>query len=310
MFVDDGSEDESFEIARQASQIDDRIQVIQQARQGQATARNAGVAHAAASWVVFLDADDEIAPSHLADLVLALTTKSDACLAVSGGRRVFADASLGEPEFPPPPPYFRSLARRNEFFIHMCLLSRSTFEDAGRFIDGERYCEDWDLWQRVARLDRPVALTSKATALYHVSPASMSHDVEPMIRAGIKVIARGHQADPRVDQPAEWAAQGMDPFWADSATFFYVFWACSVAVGAESYRSELLELAGNLPSEIRVDHMLNTYRAGIAWALAQVPNAVTSSQLMRPGTEVLLRDLEEMGADAGVVSEFEEQLRC
>lgn len=60
--VDDGSDDHSAEVARSVSS---RIQVVQQANQGCAAARNAGAALAKGTWLAFLDSDDTWTPDSL-----------------------------------------------------------------------------------------------------------------------------------------------------------------------------------------------------------------------------------------------------
>lgn len=63
VIVDDGSTDGSVDIVR--SITDPRIRLVQQPNGGPSAARNTGVRHTKADWVVFLDADDELTPDAL-----------------------------------------------------------------------------------------------------------------------------------------------------------------------------------------------------------------------------------------------------
>lgn len=65
--VDDGSTDSTPEILREYT--DPRVRIIRQANQGEATARNTGLAQATGKYVAFLDADDLYLPNALADMV-------------------------------------------------------------------------------------------------------------------------------------------------------------------------------------------------------------------------------------------------
>lgn len=61
--VDDGSTDETAETAE--SLADERVRVLRQANAGPGAARNTGAAAAAASHLIFLDADDSLLPGAL-----------------------------------------------------------------------------------------------------------------------------------------------------------------------------------------------------------------------------------------------------
>lgn len=58
ILMDDGSSDDSFEICKRLQQGDDRIEVFHQENQGASAARNNGMNHASAEWVMFVDSDD------------------------------------------------------------------------------------------------------------------------------------------------------------------------------------------------------------------------------------------------------------
>ena len=67
--VDDGSTDQSLEVARALAQRDSRILVIAQANAGPSAARNRGLLECRGELVQFLDADDRLCP-HKLDLQL------------------------------------------------------------------------------------------------------------------------------------------------------------------------------------------------------------------------------------------------
>jgi len=63
IIVDDGSTDDSFEMASAIQ--DPRICIVRQENRGGSAARNRGVAEAKYDWVAFLDGDDEWLPDFL-----------------------------------------------------------------------------------------------------------------------------------------------------------------------------------------------------------------------------------------------------
>ncbi len=65
ILVDDGSTDNSFEIANEYVQKDSRFKIFQQENQGLFSARNTGLKHAVGKWITFLDSDDCFSPYFL-----------------------------------------------------------------------------------------------------------------------------------------------------------------------------------------------------------------------------------------------------
>lgn len=65
ILVDDGSSDDSPRICDEYAARDGRFRVIHQANAGASAARNAGLDIACAPWLLFVDADDAIAPCTL-----------------------------------------------------------------------------------------------------------------------------------------------------------------------------------------------------------------------------------------------------
>ena len=69
IIVDDGSPDDTAEVAKDMTQSDPRVCVVQRCNRGPSIARNSGVDLARAENIAFLDADDLWAPERLAGMV-------------------------------------------------------------------------------------------------------------------------------------------------------------------------------------------------------------------------------------------------
>lgn len=84
IFIDDGSTDKTGAILDAYAASHGNVKVLHQSNRGVAVSRNAGLDEATGKYVVFVDADDAMAPSHLADLV-SLATSLDLDMAVCNG---------------------------------------------------------------------------------------------------------------------------------------------------------------------------------------------------------------------------------
>ncbi len=160
--VDDGSTDATSAMA--ADVPDPRLTLLRQPNAGVSAARNRGLAalDPTADAVLFLDADDWLAPDALARLVAALHAAPQAVAAA--GPCAIADRMLR----PPAGDLVEPLLRRNRFANagHL-LIRRAAALEAGPFCPGLAYGEDWDYLIRLA-LRGPFAVAPGRAPVLHV----------------------------------------------------------------------------------------------------------------------------------------------
>lgn len=90
ILVNDGSTDYSLEICRRFETIDSRVRVVSQKNSGPSAARNKGIECANGQYVQFIDSDDSIEETMLAQMVEAME-ESNADLVVCGIREHHID---------------------------------------------------------------------------------------------------------------------------------------------------------------------------------------------------------------------------
>ncbi len=148
--VDDGSQDGTAE--RAAAFLDDRVCLIRQANAGVSAARNAGIAALPGTdAVLFLDADDLLAPDALARLTQALERDPRAIAAAGPAAFVRSDGSVRATLAPPHGDILSRLVVRNLFANGGHVLIRThALHAAGEFLPSLAFGEDWELWVRVA----------------------------------------------------------------------------------------------------------------------------------------------------------------
>ncbi len=191
--VDDCSADDT---AGQASRWRDRlpVEVVRLfANRGPGVARDAGIAASSAGLLAMLDADDMFLPDHLATM---LSTHARAPGLISaqelswtpGAELTFAD---GASKRSAGVSAVHSLLHRN--FVNFGFFSRALYEKAGGFAD-KYYCEDWDLWVRMARAGATITSASHPTAIHRVHPESLSYDTVTIARHGVAFLTAELQA--------------------------------------------------------------------------------------------------------------------
>jgi glycosyltransferase involved in cell wall biosynthesis len=244
--VNDGSSDATGAIAREFAASDSRIRVFTQENQGEAAARNAGLARARHEWVVFLDADDWIAPAHIERITAALAADSGLDAVHCGWARVAADGTEVIDNYRPPTgDLFPVLARRAAFAVHACMVRASLVKAVGWFDTGLKKSPDWDLWQRVARAGANFGSVPEVLAYYRMAPHSASMESDQMFRDGLTVLRRGHEADPRVPNPRPEYANGLSGSTVESQEFYLLSWNAGLLIGSGKDARRLIPLVGN-----------------------------------------------------------------
>lgn len=191
--VNDGSTDDSEAICRRYAAADSRITLISQQNNGLSSARNTALDSAESEYVFFLDADDELYPDALEHLTATATTlHAD----ITAGRPVIAASST----LPKTPPTSKTtivdadnlcsdiLFQKPGTDTSVCwkLYRRSLFDNL-RFYDGK--FEDLEIFHKLLRAARKVAVSDKAVYFYRQHDDSFIHRWSPARKDIIHVTA-------------------------------------------------------------------------------------------------------------------------
>ncbi len=154
IFIDDGSTDNSLEIAQQYP-----ITVLAQENHGVSAARNNAAQYARGEYILFLDSDDLLYPDSLEVLKAKLETEGPRAGFAYGQLQYFGekDTIFTSQTFDP-----KALSREN-YIQTSALIRRAAFNKVGGFDRGFDLREDWELFIRLwhagwngAHLPRPV----------------------------------------------------------------------------------------------------------------------------------------------------------
>ncbi len=179
--VDDGSTDQTCEIVQS---FGDRVCLIRQENAGPATARNKGAAMASGEWLAFLDADD-LWTSEKLERQLTVTAMNGVQIVYTDRENIghcehvsklqSNDVELREGDI------FEALLLGNFITQSSVLIARKLFEDLGGFDESPdmKAVEDWDLWIRVAAIER-IGVCREPLTKYRWHAGGISRDPSRM----------------------------------------------------------------------------------------------------------------------------------
>ena len=156
--LDDGSTDQSLEVANQMADKVANLKVVTQTNQGRAKTRNRMLELAETDLVAWLDGDDLAAPCWLADQIGYLLRHAE-CVAVGGqGYSMTASGNaIGPITHPLDSDEIdqRHLSGQANAFFQSCVLVRkSAVLKAGGYDERYPCAEDYSLWLRLAEIGK------------------------------------------------------------------------------------------------------------------------------------------------------------
>jgi glycosyltransferase involved in cell wall biosynthesis len=198
--VNDGSSDDTNNVAKAYCQKDSRIKLIEKQNGGLSSARNYGIQNSTGDWLLFLDADDMLMNHHFQETVQVISSKPDVNLIQTGYHHMNEDGKQILHTVVPNNnrDLLPTILIQNIGPVHTLIVRRSIILKMQGFDETLNSCEDWDMWIRVGKSGIKKESINKALVGYRLATNSMSRNAERMYMALKDVANRAIKKDFRL----------------------------------------------------------------------------------------------------------------
>ncbi|MCU0551557.1 MAG: glycosyltransferase [Leptolyngbya sp. Prado105] len=149
---DDGSTDDSVEIAQHYAAQDKRIQVITTNHQGRVKSLNSAIAQTQGQYIGLVDSDDLLAQTALAETVAILETNAQIGLVYTNYQVINECGQLLRDGSRCQIPYSKEALLLSFMVFHFRLMRRSVYEQVGGFDDRFPLAQDYDLCLKISEI--------------------------------------------------------------------------------------------------------------------------------------------------------------
>lgn len=202
--VDDGSTDDTLQIAEAFAASDTRVRALHQENSGTAGAYNTGVSSARGAYVVICSADDVLLPSHMAAMATFIDDQPGFDIYSTNGFFWVPGESQELVYGPGMGTTIESMTLSD--IIHRCFYSvgaaysRTLFTTIGGYRVGV-FGEDYDFWLRAMAGGARHRYLPEALSLHRISSTQKSARLETVFRSDIRLISELDRSYPL--SPAE-----------------------------------------------------------------------------------------------------------
>jgi glycosyltransferase involved in cell wall biosynthesis len=201
ILINDGSTDNTTEVANRFASKDGRIKVIEKLNGGLSSARNTGIKAACGNRFIFLDADDYLYPDCLQQIANHLKSVDDNTVVQYGYTYVSED---GQKKLHTVLPLLHKNLLPSLFSsvlgpCHTICISKKQIDAIGYFDETLKSLEDWDYWLRIAKTGASHSIISHPLVYYRYVRNSMSRNAKVMYESFKTVALRAPLKDSRIN---------------------------------------------------------------------------------------------------------------
>jgi glycosyltransferase involved in cell wall biosynthesis len=169
IIIDDGSTDDSLELARVLEAQHPEVRVLNQANAGVTKARNMGIATAQGEYILPLDGDDLISAAYIEQGLAILATRPEVKVVYCQAEK-FSDS--GRKPWKLKPFSLQQLAKDNMIFVSALFRKADALEVGGFSEDMRQGREDWEFWIKLLKNGGEVVQLPEVGFFYRLTPNS------------------------------------------------------------------------------------------------------------------------------------------
>jgi glycosyltransferase involved in cell wall biosynthesis len=181
--INDGSTDSTEDIA-----LSYPVRYLKQSNQGQASARNKGIAEARGAWIAFIDSDDIMLPTKLKKQSDVIASDPELVVVYTGFTYFYPNGETQDSPAFPSEKLWPALRYRQPILPSTAVVKKDALVKAGMFALSKRryFAEDWDLWFRLFPIGRFTHLPECLT-LYRIWDANTSKNFMQFADANLEL---------------------------------------------------------------------------------------------------------------------------
>ena len=169
IIINDGSTDNSLEIAKELEALHAEVRVLDQINAGVTKARNVGIGAARGEYILPLDGDDLIAPDYIEKGLAVLSARPEVKVVYCQAEKF--NESMRKP-WKLKPFSLSQLAKDNMIFVSALYRKSDALEVGGYSEDMHMGREDWEFWIKMLKNGGEVIRLSEIGFFYRLTPTS------------------------------------------------------------------------------------------------------------------------------------------
>jgi glycosyltransferase involved in cell wall biosynthesis len=169
LIINDGSTDNSLELAQELETQHPEVRVLDQANAGVTKARNAGIAAAQGEYILPLDGDDLISPAYIEQGLAILASRPEVKVVYCQAEKF---SSSGRKPWKLKPFSLQQLAKDNMIFVSALFRKADALAVRGFSEDMKLGREDWEFWIKLLKNGGEVVQLPLVGFFYRLTPTS------------------------------------------------------------------------------------------------------------------------------------------